>query len=1802
MRLILILLLCIFSFWGKSQCGLTKTYLIDDKDNFDADTTNVSIIVADAVNNSLSSPLQGLCGVRLKFRHPFMKELFIELISPAGEKIILVGGDIVATNTPLIVWDVTFVPCGASAAPDPGFLPKWENDQLWQSLNTYTGQYYPYFGCLEDFDIGPVNGTWTLRCIDFEDSGKGTLLDAELIFCQEQGITCGECFLNPGWITNSDLNSCQGDASLAVQIDKTFPGNQFNSILYDYSNVIFKDSTIIGYQNNLNLTAAAAGNYTICGIQSYKLQSSILPSPGARYDLVSLQEYFFKQGACAAVSDSCMQVTISEPIPAVNITKYICKGQSYVINNQVFDSTGLYDVVFDKQGCDSLVSLDLKVIHLKASIQSDRDSINCSGNTIALQGSNHGTVIDDLKYRWFSNDGVIQGNVNDVIVDAKTKGKYYLEITATSSEYECRDTTLKEIFIDNSFPVITLLGDTLNCIKDTVLIQDMVSKPVLSKNWTSKDFFPSNPTDLGLKVWNPGWYYLNVIGENGCSAVDSVFINQDIIFPSPTFKSDTITCTKDSANIMVFTPSDRNFQFRWTGVDPLYFQSQNPVVHTAGLYSVTITDMKNGCQRAFDVNVTDNILPPMFIRLSTDSLTCSKVSVTPELVSDRVISSYLWTGPGLNTSSPAPVISQGGIFNVKITSSENGCSSSSEFEVVMDTIVPVVSLSSDLLSCLVDSVFIVLSSERPLTSAVWQGPGMFSSTQFSPKVGEAGIYTVTYSSENGCIGQKSINVSNSIDVPEAVFRIDSLKCGFDTVRVKVLTENGTYSYLWDGPGLLSNNVPEPDIVAGGTYRVTITDINSTCTNEVDFEVIDDRIYSMPEIRLDTLDCKKDSIQIMLLNPDVKSIVYSGPGFNSNAFSPFVTQTGTYTFSLTNIKNCISTGSFEVIRNDTLPLIDKLFTPIKCNQDSFLLQGISSQGGTVFTWKGPLGYERVGTNVYAFNGGNYILDGVAPNGCKTSINFVVGYDTIPPVFMVLPPDTLTCTRTQVELNTNFDPLAGTINWLPGNMIGNEILVSQPGEYIAEVTGLNQCKSSVSVTVIEDKLFPTYQSTASVINCKDLLSNINITPTSSFTTLIWANTSNPESIPDGQLTFNTSFDGIYRFTITNEEQCTTEGQVTVLRDIEPPLVIQQLSDTIDCFNPVIGLGVVLDKNAISYLWNGPNIIDVKTDGRLDVSERGKYYLKITGENYCVTNEIFDIEKAIDVPGFEYFTDTLTCDKGKINIGVIPLTPVSAFNWSGPEGFESDLRNPKVFLPGTYSVTVTGINGCTAVSDIVVEQDIEKAEINIPDTILLSCDTSALILEVFSNVEITKYKWIFPSGSIISEASPSTNITGNYSVQVSGKNGCPSEEKAFYVGIDSRPPGFSFINDTITCVHPLALLQASSLESDVMYQWRNPSGATIGGNSLLTSEGGFYTLIVSNSNKCKDSVLIEVLVDTSKVKIIVDKRGDIQCETKRVVLDASATVLPFDFKVNWSTTTGNIIRQVNDFIIEVDKAGDYLVQIENLSNGCISNENIEISETPQQFTQVDLESYPPDCDLVRNGKILLNGFNSIGPFMVFLNGADRNGQTEFFNLSPGVYRFEIKDSLGCKVNEVVTLGEGANLQLDIESEILILFGDSVLLKPKFDPDVSGMAIMNWFVRDSLICAGCTELWVRPFLNTVYKVEYSINGQCKEVASVLVKVKNDIEKSIPNIFLPSSSNGNSRFYIPQVRGISNINYIRIFNRWAENVYMVENIIPGDPTSGWDGTFNGKDVQTGVFIVFAELVLSDGTIWQYQGDVTLVR
>ena len=54
--------------------------------------------------------------------------------------------------------------------------------------------------------------------------------------------------------------------------------------------------------------------------------------------------------------------------------------------------------------------------------------------------------------------------------------------------------------------------------------------------------------------------------------------------------------------------------------------------------------------------------------------------------------------------------------------------------------------------------------------------------------------------------------------------------------------------------------------------------------------------------------------------------------------------------------------------------------------------------------------------------------------------------------------------------------------------------------------------------------------------------------------------------------------------------------------------------------------------------------------------------------------------------------------------------------------------------------------------------------------------------------------------------------------------------------------------------------------------------------------------------------------------------------------------------------------------------------------------------------------------------------------------------------------------------------------------------------------------------------------------------------------------------------------------------------------VFDTKNIPPSNEGLGWDGTFNGKTVNPGVFVYLAEVRFIDGEVETYSGDVTLVR
>jgi len=67
-------------------------------------------------------------------------------------------------------------------------------------------------------------------------------------------------------------------------------------------------------------------------------------------------------------------------------------------------------------------------------------------------------------------------------------------------------------------------------------------------------------------------------------------------------------------------------------------------------------------------------------------------------------------------------------------------------------------------------------------------------------------------------------------------------------------------------------------------------------------------------------------------------------------------------------------------------------------------------------------------------------------------------------------------------------------------------------------------------------------------------------------------------------------------------------------------------------------------------------------------------------------------------------------------------------------------------------------------------------------------------------------------------------------------------------------------------------------------------------------------------------------------------------------------------------------------------------------------------------------------------------------------------------------------------------------------------------------------------------------------------------------------------------------------------IRSFRVFDRWGEELYFASNFLPGDNAAAWDGLYNGKELQAGVYIYYAEVEFVDNRVEIIRGDVTIFK
>ena len=140
-----------------------------------------------------------------------------------------------------------------------------------------------------------------------------------------------------------------------------------------------------------------------------------------------------------------------------------------------------------------------------------------------------------------------------------------------------------------------------------------------------------------------------------------------------------------------------------------------------------------------------------------------------------------------------------------------------------------------------------------------------------------------------------------------------------------------------------------------------------------------------------------------------------------------------------------------------------------------------------------------------------------------------------------------------------------------------------------------------------------------------------------------------------------------------------------------------------------------------------------------------------------------------------------------------------------------------------------------------------------------------------------------------------------------------------------------------------------------------------------------------------------------------------------------------------------------------------------------------------------------------------------------------------------------------------------------------------------------INWEPAGVVNCDTCAFVNLYSDRSTDVAIKLLSDDGCLYNISFFVNVNEISDTVIPNIFSPNGDGFNDYFTV----GLEDLaSYsIMVFDRWGNRVYTSVNA-----SISWDGTFNGKDVEQGVYTFIISFRGRDGDPHFLTGDVTVIR
>jgi gliding motility-associated-like protein len=208
---------------------------------------------------------------------------------------------------------------------------------------------------------------------------------------------------------------------------------------------------------------------------------------------------------------------------------------------------------------------------------------------------------------------------------------------------------------------------------------------------------------------------------------------------------------------------------------------------------------------------------------------------------------------------------------------------------------------------------------------------------------------------------------------------------------------------------------------------------------------------------------------------------------------------------------------------------------------------------------------------------------------------------------------------------------------------------------------------------------------------------------------------------------------------------------------------------------------------------------------------------------------------------------------------------------------------------------------------------------------------------------------------------------------------------------------------------------------------------------------------------------------------------------------------------------------------------------------------------------------------------------------------------SLSPGQYSLTVSDQNGCSFTKVYTITQPDKVTIDVGPNMTVAGGDSVSLKITTNLTNNAIGNIDWGGYDGLFCPGCPVFQFIATTSATVVAMITDTAGCAAADSMRLTVIVPRIIYIPTIFSPNGDGINDYFTISGRRNLVNIGYLRIYDRWGNQLFEKKDLTPGNEQEGWDGHFKNQPVQSGVYVYVDKLDYEDisETI---RGEITVVR